>query len=321
MLLTSVGSPAASRRINSKFAKLTGGRVLAIQYRLAPQHPFPSALLDVLTAYLSLLYPPPGSLHSPIPASSITLAGESAGANLCLALTQLILTLSRIQKTTTPTIRWNGKEVQLPLPAGINSLSAWVDLACCLPSWTSSTIEDLFSGGTLPWMSPNFPSCAAWPTTPQRGDLYCNISALCHPLISPTATLDWSGAPPMFFACGEERAGDSNKVIAHRAHSQGVKVVWRQFEALPHNFPLLFERLPHSGVCVEEWARFCRGCVDSPETVVSSGASVEAETLKFSEVDLSDLTEISVEDALAMMRERQATRGVWTGSVVAKSKL
>jgi hypothetical protein len=67
--------PATHRPTVTKIAKYTRGRCLSVRYRLAPQNPFPAALLDGLVAYLNLLYPPEGSFHSPVPASEIVFAG------------------------------------------------------------------------------------------------------------------------------------------------------------------------------------------------------------------------------------------------------
>ena len=68
--------PVTHRPTTKKLAKLTGGRVYSVRYRLAPQHPFPSALLDALVSYFTLLYPPPGSIHEAVPASDIVFGGD-----------------------------------------------------------------------------------------------------------------------------------------------------------------------------------------------------------------------------------------------------
>jgi hypothetical protein len=57
--------PSTCRDIVWKIAKRTGGRCFSPRYRLAPTHPFPAALLDVLIAYLVLVYPPEGASHKP----------------------------------------------------------------------------------------------------------------------------------------------------------------------------------------------------------------------------------------------------------------
>lgn len=68
--------PATHRQSNKTLAKLTGGRVYSVRYRLAPQNPFPAAVLDGLVSYLTLLYPPAGAVHEPVSASDIVFAGD-----------------------------------------------------------------------------------------------------------------------------------------------------------------------------------------------------------------------------------------------------
>ena len=87
----------------STLAVECGSRVFCIGYRLAPEHPFPAALEDAVTAYQYLLkkgYDP----------RQITLCGESAGGGLCYALCQQL------------------QQLELPLPGGIIAISPWVDL-------------------------------------------------------------------------------------------------------------------------------------------------------------------------------------------------
>lgn len=77
-------------------------RTLCPAYRLAPEDPFPAALEDALAAYRFLL--------ERYPEEKICLIGESAGGGLCYALCLKL------------------KEVGLPLPAGIVTVSPWTDL-------------------------------------------------------------------------------------------------------------------------------------------------------------------------------------------------
>ena len=67
---------ATHRPTTKKLAKLTGGRCYSVRYRLAPQNPFPSAVLDALVSYLTLLYPPPGAFHEPVQPGHIVFAGD-----------------------------------------------------------------------------------------------------------------------------------------------------------------------------------------------------------------------------------------------------
>lgn len=68
--------PSTHRPTTKKLAKLTGGRCYSVRYRLAPQHPFPAALLDALVSYLTLLYPPPDAYHEAVRPEHLVFAGD-----------------------------------------------------------------------------------------------------------------------------------------------------------------------------------------------------------------------------------------------------
>jgi monoterpene epsilon-lactone hydrolase len=76
--------------------------VLCVDYRLAPENPFPSALDDALAAYKAAL--------KKYPAEKIALVGESAGGGLCFSLMQKL------------------KQLNMPLPKCAVAISPWVDL-------------------------------------------------------------------------------------------------------------------------------------------------------------------------------------------------
>ena len=73
------GSAESERAATFKLSQLCGGRVLSVNYRLAPQDPFPAALIDALIAYKYLIDPPEEALHPPINPKKIVIAGASAG--------------------------------------------------------------------------------------------------------------------------------------------------------------------------------------------------------------------------------------------------
>lgn len=111
----------------------------AINYRLAPQYPFPCAVHDLLAACklstlvatvcarsnrpldLFLIRPPPGASHCPVKPSHIVIAGDSAGGGLSLALLQVI------------------RDAGLPMPAGGVLVSPWCDLTHSFPSVHTNT--------------------------------------------------------------------------------------------------------------------------------------------------------------------------------------
>ena len=117
----------------STLAVECGSRVLCIGYRLAPEHPFPAALEDALTAYQYLLK----KGYSP---RQITLCGESAGGGLCYALCQKL------------------RQLELPLPGSIIAISPWTDLTGSGASYTDNVKTD---PSLTPQMLEFFASCYA----------------------------------------------------------------------------------------------------------------------------------------------------------------
>ena len=216
----------------------------------------------MLLTYLSLIDPPDGTFHDPVSPSNILLAGESSGGNLCLGLLQLLLHFERLGLKHLP---WNARLVPLELPASVGVLSCYCDQSDCMPS-RSRTADVDYSAQEAFYNMPNFPSDLIWPTHPPRYSAYCQGTALCHPLISPMNTKDWSGAPPMWLACGEESVLDSNKIIARRAAGQGVIIQWEEYTGMPHIFPLLpgLQGTPQFETCLRSWASFLTRYIKSP---------------------------------------------------------
>jgi acetyl esterase/lipase len=99
------GSCSDHRTHAAKFVKGTEVRALLYEYRLAPEHPFPAALIDTLAVYQWLL-------DQGTPSSHVVFAGDSAGGGLCLAA---LLAL---------------RDQGVPLPAAAAVLSPWTDLTC-----------------------------------------------------------------------------------------------------------------------------------------------------------------------------------------------
>ena len=97
------GSAACSVEYAERLARAAEGRCLALEYRLAPEHPFPAALEDALAAYRWLL-----RTHRP---EDIVLSGESAGAGLAIAAVMAL------------------RDAGDKLPAGIVALSPFIDCA------------------------------------------------------------------------------------------------------------------------------------------------------------------------------------------------
>jgi acetyl esterase/lipase len=111
------GSVETHRDLMSRLSRAASMRVLGLNYRLAPVHPFPAAVEDATAAYRWLL-------EIGIEPARIAFAGDSAGAGLALAATIVM------------------RDVRVPLPGAIVCISPWVDLAVTGASMESNAYED-----------------------------------------------------------------------------------------------------------------------------------------------------------------------------------
>ena len=294
--------PSTHRPVTSRLAKESHGRVCSVRYRLSPQTAFPGQLLDALMVYLSLLYPPTGSMHGAVPAKNIVLSGDSAGGNLTFALLQLLLQLHRT--STNPTVRFHGRDVELPLPAGACANSGWFDMSRSMPSIKSNAKYDY-----LPppqdddSLNTRFPSDKVWPANPPRGDLFCDLSLLDHPLASLIAAETWRDSPPVWFCLGQEMLADEVTFLASHAASQGVNVQFEEYEAMPHCFAMLLPTLSTSDRCMRSWGDFCRRCVEDPKSVKTTGTFIHAKTGKEDRLDVSSAMKITLDEARKAMSD------------------
>ncbi|KIM40342.1 hypothetical protein M413DRAFT_177504 [Hebeloma cylindrosporum] len=135
------GSVDQERYSIQRFARKINGRVFAINYRLAPQYPFPCALQDAIAAYIYLIRPPPESAHTPVDPGHIIISGDSAGGGLSLALLQVI------------------RDSGLPAPAGGVLISPWCDLTHSFPSVHVNTSSDVIPDSGLSFHKPSL----LWP--------------------------------------------------------------------------------------------------------------------------------------------------------------
>ncbi|KAL1411376.1 hypothetical protein Q8F55_002332 [Vanrija albida] len=127
-----------------RYARKINGRCFAVNYRKAPQYPFPCAVQDCLAAWLYLVNPPPGAEHKPVDPKNIVIAGDSAGGGLVLALLQIL------------------RDVQgLDVPAGAALISPWSDLTHSFPSILQNTATDVVP----PYSFIHKPS-SLWPPPP-----------------------------------------------------------------------------------------------------------------------------------------------------------
>ena len=117
---------------------------------------------------------------------------------------------------------------------------------------------------------------------------------------------------------------DEGKFIAQRASACGVKVVWEQYESMPHCFPLLppLSRLPQSQKAFGKWADFCRTCVERPGVVETAGTCTSVEDMQETPVDLRHLIGCSLEEVKGRMeRARREVADMLAKQQQARTKL
>jgi len=318
------GGPANVRPVTTALATLTSGRCLVLDQRLSPQNPFPSAIIDALVAYLSMLYPHKGSFHEHIPSEHIVFAGDSSGGSICLAL---LLLIQWFQQRNNFCIKFHDNYVSIPYPAGVATLGPQVDITNALPSFKQNARYD-FLDDILPCNTDNFPTCPHWPSRPPRANIYTATNLLTHPLVSPITSKSWpsTNPPRLFFAYGQERLLDSGKFTAKQASNTGVSVHFHQYNALPHIFPLLFPHLPQSKHMLTQWANFCRLCVEDTAAVNSSKyciyepTSSYFKTLSYDIVNRNSFSDLKYTEVMKLIDEAKNSswQKVWDGS---KSKV
>ncbi|KAL9011920.1 MAG: hypothetical protein Q9173_003280 [Seirophora scorigena] len=312
--------PAARRTTTRKLARLTGGRCLSLQYRLAPQNPFPAALLDCLIAYLTLLYPLSCSPNASVPARNIVFAGDSSGTGLALSIVQVIMDARKRQGTEQPTLEFHGRKVVLPMPAGLAFQSPSVDTQLnTMPSWAANLEYDSVPPDP-PGYDAGFPTDEVWPSNPARGNYYCETSMLYHPLVCAMAANNWHGCPPIYMAIGsKERLVDGAKYVAQRVAIQGVPTLWDEYELMPHNWPMGFPNHALSEKCYHSWAKACSYFADGRS--IHTHGTFTALDSQVRELEVTKLSSMSTEEVRRLMKCKQSSIRPFTGQSVAKCRL
>lgn len=220
------GCPRGHRVITTQLARVTGASVLALDFRLMPEHSRRDMIADCQSGYRWLLDQGPAGAA---PVRELWIAGDSSGGNLTLML-----------------IAW-ARDVGLPAAKGAIAISPGADMTFSSPTLKSNLKTDLMLGRGLKWFL----------RTPQSIRLLMiwmmNRVIPPNPLISPIFG-DLSGLPPVLIQVSEAEMmlGDARRYV-NKARAAGssaeletwpdVLHVWHLFEPILPEAQEAFERI------------------------------------------------------------------------------
>jgi epsilon-lactone hydrolase len=224
-----LGSAASSVGFASDLARNAGMSAITVEYRLAPEHPYPAALDDVRAAYQALLERESASAR-------IVLSGESAGGNLALGV--LI----------------GGKRRGLAMPAAAVLFSPMIDLTVTGESYTSKADVD-----------PNITAAAIQ----TRANDYLGGTGTdpADPLVSPIFA-DLAGLPPLHVQAGShEVLLDDATRLAARAAANDVAVILDITPDVGHVFQAFSAVLDEGDQALTRAGAFLQAYAQAPVTI------------------------------------------------------
>ena len=219
-----IGSAATSVALVGDIARRVRARVIALDYRLAPEHPYPAAVEDVQAAYRELL-------DQGVDPGSIAFAGDSAGAGLAVA-TLLAL-----------------KEAGTPLPSCAFLMSPYADLTLSGESILAKEAVD-------PILTPQ--------GLRNRIPDYLNGADASHPHISPVFGDLSGLPPLLIQVGSNEILLSDALRLAGRAATADVPVTLEVTPGVPHVFQAYAAVLDEADVALERAATFLRGQFANP---------------------------------------------------------
>ncbi|MHA2130558.1 MAG: alpha/beta hydrolase, partial [Promethearchaeota archaeon] len=205
------------KEFGSRISRASNSRVLLLDYRRAPESPYPAALEDAVAAYKWLIE------NEGINPKNIIIGGESAGGGLTIA------TLLKLRDTG------------ITLPAAAIVLSPFADLDITGETIRSKAKEDpLVNASDLFFDS----------------SLYVGEDDPKNPYISPVYA-DLKGLPPMIIQVGSSEILLSDSIrIAEKAKTAGVDVILDIWEDMIHMFQLFASFAPEGQEAIEKLGKF-----------------------------------------------------------------
>jgi epsilon-lactone hydrolase len=206
-----IGSVATLRHLVALVSDAAQARVLNAGYRLAPEHPFPAAVHDAVTAYRWLL-------ARGIPPGQIAVAGNSSGGGLALALLVAL------------------RDAGEPMPAAAVAISPWTDLEMTGESRRTRAAADRM-------ITPDGMKEAA--------DWYLAGQDPRHRYASPVLADLQGLPPVLIHVGDAEILLDDSTRFAARARAAGVEVTLEVWDEMPHCWHTFAGFLPEADRAIE----------------------------------------------------------------------
>jgi len=217
------GSVITHRDLTARVSKAARASVLSVDYRLAPEHRFPAAVDDGLTAYRWLL-------AEGFSADRIAFSGDSAGGGLALGVGLAC------------------RDVGEALPSSIASISPMADMGHTGASVTERAARD-------PLVSPS--GSRAYATRYVR-----SWHDVRNPYASPVHG-DFLGMPPiLLLAASEDVLYDDATRVAERIRSVGGEVELLIGDGMVHNWPMFASTVPEGQEAIDHLGAFVRKHAD-----------------------------------------------------------
>ncbi len=225
----SVGSPRSHRTLTTQLAQRAGAVVLALDYRLMPEHRRRDGIDDCRRAYRWLLAHGP---DGPAPAATVFVAGDSAGGNLTLAL-----------------LAW-ARDAGLRAPDAAVALSPLTDATLGSPSMRRNVATDPMLGPLFGWMA-KLPRWlllwGSWAQTRIRP---------CDPLVSPLLG-ELSRLPPVLVQASEaEMLHDDAQRWVAKAQAAGSPARLQTWPQMVHVWQIFNPELSEARAALEQVGRF-----------------------------------------------------------------
>lgn len=223
------GSPRSHRVITSKFSEITGGAVLAIDYRLMPEHRRMAGIEDCRTVYRWLLESGPNGGE---PASVIYVAGDSAGGNLALSLSVWV------------------RDMGLRAPDAVVALSPATDASLSSPSIKANLATDAMLAQLFRPVLKIPRSLLMWSILIQT-----RMSPR-NPLLSPVQG-DLSGLPPILIQASDaEMLLDDSRRYVNKALAAGTPARLQTWSHVVHAWHLFYPSLTEARQAFDEIRKF-----------------------------------------------------------------